>query len=523
MDGFLVKGKPFFPIGAQAHNSSSYSKKELGNAVRAALLAGCNTLEAPVYWNIVEPQEGVFDFSMAKDMIDLCRHNGLKLIVLWFASWKNGEMHYCPDYIKKDTERFKRVLSAESVPVWDLSLFCEDNRDADARAFAGLMAFLRKYDEQEQTVIAVQVQNEPGTLRTDKDYSPAARKAHLEDVPGELISFLRKEPPCEARSIWEKNGTLEEGSWGECFGLRGPELCEAMAMAKYIDHVAAAGKAEYDLPMLVNVWVAEHPWRVPGINYPSGGAIPLTLPVWKWAAKSIDIIAPDIYTQNYEHYKKLCDIYDRPDNPLMVPESSSSAKNARYLFYAVGNKNCVGYSIFGAESMLNDDGGLLERCRPLADSFHSLRAALPLLYRYRGTGRIHSVVQDYDIPSDFYEFERYIGCVPYIASGPRDLRRDYRNPTPEIGEPWQRGLIFEAAPDLLYLAGNFNLRLSPKSSPAWNLVDRDMQACEFLSVEEGHFDESGEFVCDRRRNGDEVVFGGFWVTTACKVVRVKLL
>jgi hypothetical protein len=523
MEWFQVNGKPFFPVGAQAHNSSSYRREDLEAAAKAAALAGCNTLEAPVYWDIVEPGEGVFDFSMVANMLEVCRARDMRLIILWFASWKNGEMHYCPEYVKQDMVRFPRAISAEGVPVWDLSPYSESNRNADAAAFARLMAYLKENDSAQQTVIAVQVQNEPGTLRTDRDYSEAALEAHKGEVPPELLAFIRGEPGCEAYSILQKHGMPESGSWDTCFGYRGAEFCDTWAMARYIDYVAEKGKAEYNLPMLVNVWVAEHNWRIPGINYPGGGAIPLVLPLWKCVAKHIDIIAPDLYAQNYERFKRFCDVYDRADNPLMVPESGRSGKSARYIFHAVGEHRCAGYSMFGVEDLVGSDGELLPESKALADSFHSLRDALPLYYKYRGSDKIHAVVQDSYIAADTFEFERYLGCVPYQKTSPRDFRRDHLNPSPSPEEPWQCGLIFEESPTLLYLAGNFHLRLSPKSSPSWNLVDRDMQACEFLSVEEGHFDEAGEFVCDRRRNGDEVVFGGFWVTTASRIVRVRLL
>jgi hypothetical protein len=45
--------------------------------------------------------------------------------------------------------------------------------------------------------------------------------------------------------------------------------------------------------------------------------------------------------------------------------------------------------------------------------------------------------------------------------------------------------------------------------PGWYIV----------SVDEGHFDEKGEFVIDRWRNGDEID-PAVWVEPDCGVVRV---
>ena len=182
-EGFRVNGKAFFALGAQSHNSSSYSPEMFSEAVKAALALNCNTVEAPIYWEIIEADEGIYDFASIDYMVQMCRTAGLKLVILWFASWKNGDMSYVPEWVKLDQARFQRVLRSDGVPVADLSAHYNANRDADTKAYTAVMSHVKKIDEKEQTVIAMQVENEPGYLKTDRDYSPEALKNVQAAVP----------------------------------------------------------------------------------------------------------------------------------------------------------------------------------------------------------------------------------------------------------------------------------------------------------------------------------------------------
>ena len=87
----------------------------------------------------------------------------LKLIFLWFATWKNGVMDYAPAWMKADAKRFKRVVATNGKPIWVLSSHCRANLEADKNAFKALCRHLKDIDSAEQTVIGLQVENEPGT------------------------------------------------------------------------------------------------------------------------------------------------------------------------------------------------------------------------------------------------------------------------------------------------------------------------------------------------------------------------
>lgn len=50
-----------------------------------------NTVLANVAWEAIEPQEGVFDFSLFDKLLRDARQHGLRLILLWFGAFKNGD------------------------------------------------------------------------------------------------------------------------------------------------------------------------------------------------------------------------------------------------------------------------------------------------------------------------------------------------------------------------------------------------------------------------------------------------
>jgi hypothetical protein len=521
-EGFTVDGKPFFPLGAQAHNSSSYSKAMFAESCKAAKALLCNTVEAPLYWEKAEPREGCFDFTALDYMLELCRADNLRLVILWFGSWKNGDMSYAPEWVKRGSDRFLRVLRSDGVPVADLSAHCRENQEADARAFAALCAYIKKADGEQGTVIALQVENEPGYLRTDRDYSPGALEDQKAPVPEELLDYLDSHRDAPAYRDWEKNGK-QRLSWAGTFGFHGYEYCEAWFLARYIDAVAASGKAQYQIPMYINVWLnAGSPWGVPGMEYPGGGAVIRARHIWLAAAQHIDMLAPDIYEQESYRYERICDSYNTGENALFIPESSRNISSACNMFYAIA-RGAVGYASFGSESCLDNEGALRESAVPVRDSNASVMSVMPLILKHRNTGKMYPVVQHSGQEDEGYEFEEFLGNVHFGGGKYRfyDYSTGREKTTEENLRP--RGIIIEDEPRCFYLAGRFSLRLAVKGSPEITKIANDLPAPDFISIEEGHFDEGGRFVTDRIRNGDEAFFGGFWVTPACGAVRVLLL
>jgi hypothetical protein len=145
---------------------------------------------------------------------------------------------------------------------------------------------------------------------------------------------MKAKPTSPIYAAWQDAGARENGTWEEVFGWSGGEFMNTWHLARYIDYIAAAGKAAYDIPLYINVWLAEQGFRLAG-SYPAGGAVTKVLDIHRWATKSIDLVAPDIYLPHSEAYRYICAHYDRDDNPLYIPESGRQGSNAWYMFYAL--------------------------------------------------------------------------------------------------------------------------------------------------------------------------------------------
>ena len=110
-----------------------------------------NTVLAPVYWDLIEPDEGRFDFSTVDQLIAQAREHQMRLVLLWFGSWKNSMSCYAPAWVKRDARRFPRAADLDGTPQEILSPFSAANRDTDARAFAALLRHLRETDGDART------------------------------------------------------------------------------------------------------------------------------------------------------------------------------------------------------------------------------------------------------------------------------------------------------------------------------------------------------------------------------------
>ena len=531
---FSVNGQPFFPSGGQVHNSSAYTAGELETGWRALEEIRANTAEIPVYWELIEPEEGRFDFSPVGEIIESAREHNLKLILLWFGTWKNGTMKYTPSWIKNNPGRFKRVITREGVSTSVLSSHCNANLEADMRGFRALVEYIKRVDEKEKTVIALQVENEPGIMGGAKrDYGEESEREFQSPVPEYLVRKIQENSGSIINNVWKENGTKDKGSWEELFGYDAEEFFTAWSIARYIDRIAEGGKKIYDIPMYVNVWLATE-WDIPGAGYPSGGAVPKVLDIWKWTAKNIDLIAPDIYARNQKSYYDFCNLYNRNDNPLFIPESSIDESNSLNMFRAIADYNAVGFHIFGIESILDENGSVKSSARPVVNSFKSLSSAIPLILRYQGTGNIHSVIQEEYASEQRINLGKYAGFVRFLqldpythlidpGAGPLDFHhRD------QIREERGRGLLIQTGEREFYLlGGGYRLLLYRKDmlrAPLSVFYSSDFiksRSIDYLSVEEGFFDADGNWITARKRSGDESDYG-VWVHPDVGVVRVVL-
>jgi hypothetical protein len=328
-----------------------------------------------VSWAQVEPTEGKYEFATVDGLIKEARENHLKLVFLWFASWKNGTSSYPPVWVKQDYKRFPRIEIKGGKRIELLSTFGDASRDADARAFRALMGHIKLVDTA-HTVLMIQVENEVGVLRDSRDRSPAANKAFAGPVPKELMDYLLKHKDTlapELREVMAKQGDKTSGTWEEVFGPGKPdsvdmpvqtssppmsreehdtawrqlhwpvdEIFMAWNYARYVGKVVEEGKAGYAIPMYVNGWLQQPNMAWPG-TYPSGGPLPQVHDIWRAGAPAIDILAPDLYL---EYFDEVCARFTRNGNPLFIPETSANPVNVVNAFV---KWNAIGYSPFAIE------------------------------------------------------------------------------------------------------------------------------------------------------------------------------
>lgn len=524
---FVVDGKPFYPLGAQSDNSSGYNDTESDTALQAVKLLHGNTLEIPVYWDKVEPKEGKFDFTSVDALLTNARRHAVRLILLWFATWKNGNMDYAPVWVKTNKRRFKRAVDRTGNDLWVLSAYCPANLEADKKAFAALCKHLKAQDSTERTVLSLQVENEPCTLGTYRDYGSEAMAVFDSPVPAYLLNAMTAAGKGEVYDIWQRAGGKKSGSWPEIFGPVAGEMVSAWSIATYIDSVAEAGKAIYDIPMFINgsigvigSWRGQVPDEIVGLGEP----VPKVLDIYKWFTPHVDLVAPDIHIRHSKGYEAACAAYNRSDNPLFECESGP---NTWSMFRGIADYNSIGYFFYGAENIVAEDGSVRPEFRAMVDSVQCIASAIPLLLKYQGTGKIQAVLQEENMEQHGLDFDGYLGQAQF--SGGRRARFDWRHSykqvmTREQGDSNRgRGLVIQASKQEFYLVGaNYRLFLRPKLAPEKMrplLFYDEVVPGRQLSVDEGHFNEYGNFVVDRQRNGDPVQ-NGIWVEPDVGVIRV---
>ena len=223
---------------------------------------------------------------------------------------------YAPDWVKMDLERFPRVENEYGVKTKILSMFQSDILSVELNAFKSFMEYIKEVDEKEQTVIAVQVENEVGILGAVRDFSNGSNEAYREAVPDTFIEHLEKRTFLYFRDMTYK-GDAAIGTWEDVFGHYAPEVFMCAGYASYIEKLAKQGKEIYNLPLFTNVWLKGNNDEKAGI-YPCGGSVPEMIDIWKCMAPSLDFISPDIYSFEFE---KAAELYAREDNPLFIPET----------------------------------------------------------------------------------------------------------------------------------------------------------------------------------------------------------
>lgn len=499
----IVNNKPFLMLAGELGNSSASDINYLSTVWEKIKEIGLNTLLIPVYWELIEPEEGKFDFTLVDSIIYNARKHNLKLILLWFGSWKNSMSCYVPSWVKINQNRFPRAINKEGKSMEMLSVFSDENRNIDAKAFASLMSHIHKIDSKENTIIMIQVENEIGMIPNAREFTYEANKKYSENVPNELINYLEKNKESlspELFNLWKKNGFKKSGSWEEIFGknIYTEEIFMAWFFARYVDFVTKAGKKEYPLPMYVNA-ALNRPNYLPG-EYPSGGPLPHLFDVWKAGAPSIDFLSPDIYFKDFSDW---CKKYEQKENPLFIPEVSLNENTHVNALYAFGEHKALGFSPFSIESLNEHSNSKLKKV------YNLLYQLTPIILRGQEKNIIRGFLLNEENKSTNFQLGEYKFIVSHDYTFPWSKKAPGQ--WPQVG-----GIIISISPDEFFVLGE-GIILTFES-----LHPKEVNA-GILYIEEGNF-VNDKWISGRRLNGDESHQGRHLRIpyNECQIQRLKL-
>lgn len=421
----VVNGKPMLLMAGELSNSAATSPQDIRKALKAMHYSGVNAVFVPAYWEFVEPSEGKYDFALVDSVISNARKREMKVIFLWFGAWKNSMSCYAPLWVKENTKRFPRALTENGKPLEIGSAFSDNLLQADKQAFCELMKHIKAVDEQENTVVMMQVENEIGMLESARDHSPLAEKAYKQQVPASLLKALK---------------LSKQGTWAEVFGTDSyaDEKFQAYYYAKYVEQLASAGKAIHNIPMYVNAAMNSR-GRKPG-EYPSAGPLAHLINIWKHAAPSIDIFAPDLYDTGYKGWVAK---YKRADNPFFTPEVKCDMNSGVKAYYTFGETDAISFSPFAL-----DQANAKVRAQ-VRSAYRTLHQLSPILLQHQGKGDNWGLLFDQEDKERIIEDGDLVMTCRHFFTLPWDPRATDGSKWPEGG-----GLIQKIAKNEYLVAGN---------------------------------------------------------------------
>ncbi|WP_321475945.1 DUF5597 domain-containing protein [uncultured Paludibaculum sp.] len=518
----FVDNRPFVMLAGELHNSSASSVEYMKPIWDKLAAMHLNTVIGTVSWELTEPNEGQFDFSLVDAQVKEARQRNMRLVLIWFATWKNAGSSYVPRWVKADRKRFPPMVlkirpnaglssflaaDMEQRGTGPLSPLGEETLKADANAFRALMRHIKEADPQ-HTVIMMQVENEAGSLGDSRDRSQLADSAWSKPVPADLRNYLAKNQATllpEIREVWGRNGSKTSGTWAEVFGDDewADEVFMAYHVGRFLGEVAKAGKAELNIPMYANAWLGPQPGQdLPG-KYPSGGPLARVMDVYRAAAPSLDLIAPDIYVPDF---KGTCALYTRSGNPLFIPEARDQVGN---LFWAMGHHAAWAWAPFGIEDLQTEG--------QVAQAYKVLSEMLPQLAEWQAAGKVRGLlVADGESPAPVslggYKISisggRGRGAAALAAPGGNGAQATGQTPAPELPGAVSLGsralssdtrpfaIVINTAPDeFLFIGAN--------GDPSFAVDSPGPGRVAISAKDEGRY-EKGRWVPGRRINGDEV-------------------
>lgn len=420
-----IDGKPMLILAGELSNSAATCRDDIAAVMPRMKATGMNTVLVPAQWDLLEPVEGEYDFSLIDETVMRARENGLKVIFLWFGAWKNSMSCYAPMWFKRDTRRFPRAMTHNGKPLEIASAFSENVFQADRRAFMALIGHIASIDKDDHTVIMIQVENEIGMLEDARDHSPLAERCYHSAIPDAMLKTL---------------GARRGETWSDVLAHDdyGDERFMAYWYGRYVERLAAEAKTVLDIPMFVNAAMNSR-GRRPG-EYPSAGPLAHLKDIWHAAAPHIDILAPDIYDTGF---KQWAGQYALKDNPLFIPESRCCLNSGVRALYTMGEHEAVGFSPFAIDQASPNDISEVRR------AYGMISELSPLIMAHRATGRVRGVLLDAnDRETVIDDGHTTLTCRHYLTL-PWD-------PRSKDGSVWREGgaIIIRTAPNEYIIAGS---------------------------------------------------------------------
>ena len=353
---FSVSGRPFPIFGGTVGDSTASDPALLESKVwPAARALHLNTVFAPVSWQLLEPEEGKFDFSVPDAIFRGARENGLKLAVIWYGAWKNGTSCYAPDWVKLDWDRFPLARPLLGRRTELLSPCSPEMLGAEKAAFSALMRHLKKMEEAEggaePTVIMVQIEEGIGMVGGSRDASGDSDSRWSAGVPDALISGLKARAGRLHPEIAKALGRV--GSWPEVFGPNAEGAFMAWQFAKHVETLANAGSLELPVPYFVSAWsLATSSARNTG-EKPGGAPDGEMADVWDIAAPAVLRALPSPTAQSLLFLHPSA---GEDSTPALFPRVDPQPDFAAKLMVLFGGALASGVSIAGIESF-SDNGG----------------------------------------------------------------------------------------------------------------------------------------------------------------------
>jgi hypothetical protein len=385
----IVGDEPFLIIGFQWSCDLSSYEEYVESYLPVAKQMGCNTAVIPLYWKDVEPVPGEYRMKDLGKRIKACQKHGLKMVVLWFGSYKNAQMWYVPEWVSRDSVTYPRAVKKNGEIHMNTACPLGANMlKKDADAFVEVIKTIKNVDINCDTVIMVQVENEPGLLTGDRCY-------------------------CE-----DCNKKYENEGW------KLPEDFTATYIARYLNTIAAEGKKIYPILLNANAWLDNEFFRRPGMDYPSGGPNMRNMHIYRDEAPCIDFLSPDTYNVSDRVFGEVCRAYSSFSNVLYIAEHSAYGLDHRAeknIIYALGEYGAIGFDPYcinnNEDPIVKSDYTLDKRISQYIDTVKMINNSMPAILKTRQTERLKSFVKEEGDRFKFIVMEGYSFLIEYQGEG----------------------------------------------------------------------------------------------------------